>query len=54
MSAALQPNECRVFVCTHIECAFSKVLAVPGKYTANRSRLNWAVIMANARQIGAD
>ena len=47
MSAALQANECRVFACTHIECAFVKLLAVPGKCTANRSRLNWAVTRAS-------
>ena len=35
MSAALQANECRAFACTHIECAFAKLLAVPGKYTAD-------------------
>ena len=56
MSAALQANECGVFACTHIECASAKLLAVPGKCTADKSRLNWAVIMANAQQIsiGAD
>ena len=34
----------------------AKLLAVPGKCTADKSRLNWAVIMANAQQIsiGAD
>ena len=53
MSAALQANECRVFACTRIECSSAKLLAVPGKCTANKSRLNLAVIMAKAQQIGA-